>query len=64
MICGYHGTTQEVCEWVINNVDPNTDNITVRGWYYASLEHLKSFTPGPDIGFDRALSIAADNSAM
>ena len=48
MICGYHGTTREVCEWVVKNVDPNTDNITVQQWYWASLEYLKSFPSGPD----------------
>ena len=48
MLCGYHSQSKEICQWVVDNVSEDTDNITVRMWVQQSREHLKSLNEGPE----------------
>ena len=40
VLCGYHAKDPEVCKWVIDNCDPNTNNIAERLWLEASKQQL------------------------
>ena len=42
LIPGYHAKTPDVCEWVIQNYEHVTDNITVVAWVAACQEYLNS----------------------
>ena len=48
VLCGHHSKSKEICEWVVQNVSLDTDNITAKQWVIASIEHLKSLNDGPD----------------
>jgi len=48
MLCGYHSKTREICQWVVDNVSEDTDNITVRMWVQQSREYLESLNDGPE----------------
>lgn len=40
ILCAYHSQNVETCKWVLENIDPNTDNITVQLWIEACKEFL------------------------
>jgi hypothetical protein len=40
-LCGYHARNADTCKWVLENTDPDTDNITVQLWRQACKEFLE-----------------------
>ena len=48
MLCGYHSQSREICQWVVDTVSEDTDNLTVRMWVQQSRERLQSLNEGPE----------------
>ena len=42
ILCAQHAKDSKTCQWVIDNYDKDTDNITVRLWVEACKNYLKS----------------------
>lgn len=40
MLCGYHAKSIDMCEWVLNNTDPNSTNLTVQLWRKACKDFI------------------------
>lgn len=41
ILCGYHAKDPATCQWVLDNCDENTDNITVKLWIEACKKFLE-----------------------
>ena len=42
LVPGYHAKSVDTCQWVIQNYEHVTDNITVVAWVAACKEYLNS----------------------
>jgi hypothetical protein len=40
ILCAHHAQNADTCRWVLENTDPNIDNITVQLWRQACIEYL------------------------
>ena len=40
ILCAYHAQIVETCKWVLENTEPDTNNITVQLWREACKEFL------------------------
>lgn len=47
LLVAHHAKDPQVCQWVIDNVDPNVNNVTVKAWVQACKEYLQSISDGP-----------------
>lgn len=40
ILCAYHAQNVDTCKWVLENTEPDTNNITVQLWREACEEFL------------------------